>query len=178
MANFRQILNINHSFGIAIIRMCTSLGFQSYYLIHFSLFVIHYFSRVPVKNGVIQALKMAFCIHKQFEHINQILYGLKQWLQANSICKKSRVNKIIPPSAIQHDIAKMYQPQILIQNQRCKCCLPWVDINFVHLMEIIYSKKRCTDSQMNYKCTCLVFSFKYSRIYRAFYVIVYVICHA
>ena len=94
MANFRQILHINHSFGIAIIRMCTSLGFQSYYLIHFSLFGIHYFSRVPVKNGVIQALKMAFCIHKQFEHINQILYGLKQWLQANSICKKSRVKKI------------------------------------------------------------------------------------
>ena len=77
MANFRQILDINHFFGIAIIRMCTSLGFQSYYLIHFSLFGIHYFSRVPVKNGVIQALKMAFCIHKQFEHINQILYGFK-----------------------------------------------------------------------------------------------------
>ena len=28
-------------------------------------------------NGMIQALKMAFCIQQQFEHINQILCGLR-----------------------------------------------------------------------------------------------------
>ena len=78
MANFSQISNINHSFRIAITRIYASLGFQSYYLIHFSLFGLSYLSSgVTGTNGMIQALKMAFYIQQQCEHINQILCGLR-----------------------------------------------------------------------------------------------------
>ena len=67
MVNFSQILVINHCSHTKHQFGCTTFGFQSHYLAHFSL--LHF--QVEQYDIMSQASKMAFHIQRSYNNINQ-----------------------------------------------------------------------------------------------------------